>query len=157
MRKQPGTPDPVLDERGHKALDLSSIADQIKAMPETDPDKDPPEQVVEQVDPRTGGAPVPPAPSIPKKPPKVKASPERPKPQPQVATAIPPQKGLTGVVSFLAAMRTVSGQMDATVDRINRRKKRFRLELFVRVLLGSPINAKTVQTAYSDAVDATKM
>jgi hypothetical protein len=65
--------------------------------------------------------------------------------------------GLAGLVGFLVAMRDYEGQMAATIDRMDRRRRGFRRGLLMRVLFGSQLHAETVHVAYSSDANSTKM
>ena len=171
--------EPTMVNMGSQPVDLSSIADKIKAMPETDPD-DPEVKIAElqaqleakqrYIDGLPGSKPA----KKPYEPPRVKpidpefASKLRgavseargvkpPTPRSVRMKDAPCKSGLTSIISFFNAAGTKLEEMNHTEDRVRRRRRRFKLELLIRVLFGSPMCSNTVEAAYVDAVDATKM
>lgn len=180
--------EPTVVNKGATPVDLSKIADAIKAMPETDPD-DPDSEPSPSIDEvvkknRTVSAreqmrkdqealrkqirdakakaeavkaktrKVDPASAV------FGAVPKKPRPRSERMRGAGPQPcqgGLSGLISFLTYSNARLSEMRHTEDRARRRRRRFLVELVVRVVFGAPVCSKTAEVAYVDAVDATKV
>lgn len=86
-----------------------------------------------------------------------KAQPKMPAPRSQRVASAPCQGGWSGLLTFTTALNSHLSEMRHTEDRMYRRRRRFLLELIVRVVSGAPVCSSTVNASYSDAADATRM
>lgn len=176
-RDEDGKPyEPTMVNMGREPVDLSKIADVIRSMPETDPDEDPPPKPErlnlrghEQPKSEPNWRPVPGGKVDPElaaklrdaaqkaKQGQVKSAPHGPAPRSERMKNAPCRSGLTGIISFFTVAGAKLDEMSHTEDRIRRRRRRFKLELLVRVLFGAPVCSNTAEAAYVDAVDATRV
>jgi len=187
-RTEDGSPyEPPVIERGHPNFDLTSIADAIKAQPETDPDDDPEEpssseatsgdvevrakdleERLKEVEAALASKGKVEATKKPYEPPKVQgpfrsgdghkeAEPRMPPPRGERMRGQPCGGGLTGLLSFLQAANVYYSQMQASQRRIARRHRRFGFEMLIRLISGAPVCESTVHASYSDAQEATRM